>query len=164
MLEVILRNETDKESNNNNNNNNRNRGATATRSTYTQGTTSAFFSLPIPQLPRTHHPMAATMSLASDQSFSTAGKNINTQNGGGGGIFRQILQSMNPAVCLSPTNGRGPCSNPLGVHDEDDEAFEMDYKAMIGPLLKDLKASNKARTIALQKLFKLTDKESQRHR
>mmetsp|Transcript_39504 Transcript_39504/g.82041 ORF Transcript_39504/g.82041 Transcript_39504/m.82041 type:complete len:394 (+) Transcript_39504:188-1369(+) len=69
------------------------------------------------------------------------------------GLFRQLLQAMNPASCLAPG-----CTNPLV---DDDEVI--DYDATVIPMLKELK-SEKKRTLALQKLFKLTDKESQQHR
>lgn len=73
-------------------------------------------------------------------------------------IISRVLSMMNPSVCLS---GEG-CSCNLPTVDDDDEI--VDYDITIMPIIKDLKNEGKARTFALQRLFQLTDKESQHHR
>ena len=94
------------------------------------------------------------------------------------GLFQQILQSMNPSVCFSPgsagarsargtasgggTSGGGTmtnCTNPFV-----EETDIVDYDSVVPPLLRDLKSQGKSRTMALQRLFKLTEKENQQHR
>mmetsp|Transcript_8727 Transcript_8727/g.11567 ORF Transcript_8727/g.11567 Transcript_8727/m.11567 type:complete len:382 (-) Transcript_8727:252-1397(-) len=99
------------------------------------------------------------MTDLTDDFTRAADKNQNSSNPAGGfsSLFRQVLQSMNPAVCIS--GGGGGCINPLV---DDDEGIDYDYTII--PIIKNLRKEGKSRTIALQRLFKLTDKESQQHR
>jgi hypothetical protein len=80
-------------------------------------------------------------------------------------LFQQLLHSMNPVQCLSPSIGR--CSNPLGFDDDDDannEKNRINFEKEVPPLLKDLEHEGKLRTTALQKLYRMTDKDNQKNR
>ena len=88
-------------------------------------------------------------------------------------ILQQLLHSMNPAQCLSPGVNTviGRCQNPLSVHDDDDEQLDeatrlQNLQREVPQLLKDLEQQDgsKARTAALQKLYRLTDKDNQKNR
>lgn len=77
------------------------------------------------------------------------------QQSAGGGIWKKILDSMNPAVCLAPATA---CSHVL----LDDEVIE--YNDVVPPMLRDIQHPGKSRTTALQKLYRFTDKEHQKNR
>jgi hypothetical protein len=90
--------------------------------------------------------------------------NNNNNNSGMSNIFQQLLQSMNPAQCLSPTIVLR-CSNPLADDDDNDKSRPASYFAKeVPPLLKDLEHEGKLRTTALQKLYRMTDKDNQKNR
>lgn len=116
------------------------------------------------------HGPSECKSQAKDNIPGNPNKSNIDGGGGGGSLLQQIWNSLNPAVCLSP------CVTPklFGDFDDDDNDLVdfgdirrgkvVDYKALVVPLLRDLKSPGPERTEALQKLFKLTDKDSQEHR
>ena len=66
------------------------------------------------------------------------------------------MTNLNPATCLAPSV---VCANII-VDDDD----VVDYDVEVKPLLRDLRREGKLRTTALQKLYRMTDKESQKNR
>jgi hypothetical protein len=91
-----------------------------------------------------------------------------TSGSGMSSIFQQLLHSMNPVQCLSPTV-IARCSNPLADDDDDNGPTSKVRPAAyfakeVPPLLKDLEHEGKLRTTALQKLYRMTDKDNQKNR
>ena len=78
------------------------------------------------------------------------------QQSAGGVIWKRIMESMNPAVCLAPASA---CTHVLL---DDDEII--DYNNLVPPMLRDIKHPGKSRTSALQKLYRFTGKEHQKNR
>lgn len=66
-----------------------------------------------------------------------------------------LWNAMNPAMCLAPATA---CTQVL----MDDEIVE--YNRIMPPILRDMKHPGKARTTALQKLYRFTDRERQKNR
>jgi len=66
-------------------------------------------------------------------------------------IFQQLLYRMNPAQCLAPGSQTGSCHNPF--------FDEVDLEDIVIALLKDIRHEGKARTAALHKLYRFTDRE-----
>ena len=83
-------------------------------------------------------------------------------------FFQTLLHSMNPAHCLAPSGAAGgvvsACTNPLLDEDDDDAHPAVNFDVVIPPLLKDLQHEGKARTNALQTLYRMTDKENHKNR
>lgn len=71
-------------------------------------------------------------------------------------VWTTLWNSLNPATCLSPAVA---CTNVLL---EDDEM--VDYAKTVPPMLRDIKHAGKARTSALQKLYRFTDRDHSKNR
>lgn len=71
--------------------------------------------------------------------------------------LQQFLERISPTQCLGPVrDNAAACHNPL--FDEED------IEDIVEVLLKDLKNEGKLRTAALQKLYRMTDRERQQNR
>ena len=70
-------------------------------------------------------------------------------------LWKRLLDSMNPAACLSPTMA---CTHVF----LDDDVVE--YNRIVPPLLRDLKHPGKPRTAALQRLYRFTDRQRHNNR
>ena len=70
-------------------------------------------------------------------------------------LWKKLWDSMNPAVCLSPTMA---CTHVF----MDDDIVE--YNRIVPPILRDMKHPGKQRTAALQRLYRFTDRDRHKNR
>jgi len=71
-------------------------------------------------------------------------------------FVKQLLQRMRPKQCLAPSVSS--CTHPLF------EEAGIDFDSEIPPMLKDLRTEGKLRTAALQRLYRMTDRERKQNR
>ena len=100
-----------------------------------------------------------------DQNLEVDSEDIDTSPWGRTEPFslKDLLQNMSPSKCLQPAaDVVSGCSTTAYKSCLGSERDELDHQ--IPGLLKELHAGNKARTAALQKLYRLTDREHRQNR